>query len=70
MKKNKKQYCQNCVNKRKPRFNLQIGGLKIQLCKNCWIGITYGLKQDFEEFNINELGFIQRMEETKKSEKN
>ena len=68
-KKDKKNYCQNCRNKRKVQFTLKIAGLKIGLCKNCWIGYAYGLKQDWDMFYQSETEFRQAIERTNKNEK-
>jgi len=61
--------CQNCKNKRISRFSIQIAGLKIHICKQCWIGFAYGFKKDFELFYRNESEFLQILENTRKSEK-
>jgi len=69
MKKKTKKHCQNCKNKRISLYNLQIAGLTIHLCKQCWIGFSYGMKKDFERFDRDEVEFNEAVQNTRKIEK-
>ncbi len=63
------EYCKNCVNNRIPQFTLLVSGQKIHLCKSCWIGFAYGMKQDFDILDKQgEQFFRDKARETYKNE--
>ena len=68
-KRASKVFCQNCKNKRRREFSLLLGGQKIHICKNCWIGFAYGMKQDWDIFDKSESAFREAVERTGQNEK-
>lgn len=61
--------CRNCINGRVSVCSLILGGKKVELCINCWLGFAYGIKRDLIMYERNEGDFWESVKKTREREK-